>query len=129
MYIASFFRSGEAESHGCSAREASCQTQCFTAMAGDLQSCASGHGETETSIPKQDLKSRTGFNTEDGLKVRNQKIRPWLLSSIPPGCALTNKQAGSHSATMIRTELTRRNLTNSRKGRKKHVSKFAKTTC
>lgn len=48
MYVSSFLRVGEAESHGCFAGEASCQTQCFTAMAGDLQGCASGHGEMGT---------------------------------------------------------------------------------
>ncbi len=48
MNVASIFRGGEAESHGCFAGEASCQAQCFTAMAGDLQGCASGHGESET---------------------------------------------------------------------------------
>lgn len=61
MYIyVYFFRDREAESHGCFAGEASCQTQCFPAMAGDLQGCASGHGETETSLKENNGTSRRG---------------------------------------------------------------------
>lgn len=54
MYFTSsiFFRVREAESDGRFAGEASCQTQRVAAMAGDLQGCASGHGEIDTSFSK-----------------------------------------------------------------------------
>lgn len=53
--VCSFHRGREAKPYGCSAREASCKTQCCTAMAGNLQSRASGHGEMETKDSDKNL--------------------------------------------------------------------------
>lgn len=59
-----FFRGREAESYGCFAGEASCQTQCFTAVAGDLQSCASGHGESETYFSERERGEKNDLNSQ-----------------------------------------------------------------
>lgn len=102
-----FFRGREAESYGCFAGEASCQTQRFTAVAGDLQSCASGHGESETYFSEGEREKMISISLNQWpvsvLKMAWSSVEPVDVELV---VLRQTKQTGFPSDAVVRPELT-----------------------